>query len=83
MSREMNIPNREYARWLVNDQCRTLLNMDYQQIADVIGTSRPTVYNRMKDYGSFTIEELERVEYHLQFVKAALLTTETRQKGDL
>ena len=77
----MNIPNREYARWLVNDQCRVLLNMDYQQMADVIGISRPTLYNKMKDYGSFTIEELERIEHHLRYVKSAILTTEALQKG--
>lgn len=75
----MSIKQREYARYLIKDQCKTLLNMNNQSIADVLGVTRPTLNNLTKNYGNFTIEHIEKLENHLMFVKAAILTTEAEK----
>jgi len=67
---------RDYVRWLIIDQCEKLLNMTKLDISILIGVSRPTLDRLMYDYSDFTIKHIEKLEQHLNFTKASLLTSE-------
>lgn len=67
---------KRYALWLVNDQCKGLLKMRDIDIATIIGLSRPTVQRRREHPELFTLQEIEQLRSHVEFVKANLLTTE-------
>ena len=68
----------DYFRYLIEDQCKKLLNMPDRQIADVMGVSRPTLDRLRADPSVAKIGYIDRLENHLRFVKASILTTEER-----
>ena len=67
---------QSYAEWLLKDQCKGLLNMTNADIAKVLGVSRPTVDIYLADSSKMTAQKIDRLVHHLEFVKAAILTTE-------
>lgn len=72
-----------YTLWLMDDQCKGILQMTDEQIAAMLQISRPSLYIRRKDPSKFTIGDMERLEEHLRLVKAMLLTTEAGLLNEL
>lgn len=72
-----------YALWLMDDQCKGILQMTDEQIAAMLEISRPSLYSRRRDPSRFTIRDVERLEEHLRLVKAMLLTTEAGLLNEL
>lgn len=50
--------------------------MTNAEIAKVLGVSRPTVDIYLADASKMTARKIDRLVHHLEFVKAAILTTE-------
>lgn len=67
---------QEYVQWLMEDQCKKLLNMSDVQLAAVMGVSRPTLYIYRKDYSKVTVGKVDLLEEHLKTTKASILLTE-------
>lgn len=71
---------RPYAKWLIEDQCMKLLGMKQSNIAKIMGVSRPTLLAQKNNcYKTITLGQLEAIEKHLGFIKAAILTTEEQE----
>lgn len=71
----------KYAEWLIEDQCRKLLKMNYADIGEVAGLTRQTIYSYHQSgtYENIPYASVVKLERYLEFVKAALLTTETKK----
>ncbi len=70
----------DYVNYLINDQCTVLLNMNYQQIAQVMGVSRPSFYKYKTHPELVNASMIDRLTDHILFTKAMLLTTEATPK---
>lgn len=71
------IASTDYVRYLLRDQCKGLLNMTNSQIAGVLGVSRPTLDVWLKSPWVIPVGKIDRLVSHIEFVKAAILTTES------
>ena len=74
--------SNDYIRWLIDDQAKGLLNMTYEQIAKKMGISRQSLakYQLNNTYTAISVEGVNRLYKHIDFVKAALLTTEAKEQ---
>ncbi len=70
----------DYVNYLINDQCTVLLNMNYQQIAQVMGVSRPSFYKYKTHPELVNASMIDKLTDHILFTKAMLLTTEATPK---
>ncbi|WP_154100423.1 hypothetical protein [Rhodococcus sp. YH3-3] len=69
-----------YVTYLIEDQCKILLNMSDQQIADALNVSRPTMSEWRKSPWMMPAGKVDKLVYYLESIKAMILTTESNGK---